>query len=37
LCLRQLRKTAPWLGDPGILMLLKLTIQRMSAAQNVKQ
>jgi hypothetical protein len=37
LAMRPLRQATPWLGDPGILMLLKLTVQRMSAAQNVKQ
>jgi len=38
LALRALRQGAPWLSDQGILMLLKLTVQRMgSAAQNVKQ
>ena len=29
LCLRQLRKTAPWLSDQGVMTLLKLTVQRM--------
>lgn len=29
LCLRQLRKTAPWLSDQGVLTLLRLTVQRM--------
>ena len=38
LALRALRQGTPWLSDQGILMLLKLTVQRMgSAAQNVKQ
>ncbi len=30
LCLRQLRKTAPWLSDQGVMTLLKLTVQRMA-------
>lgn len=30
LCLRQLRKTAPWLSDQGMMTLLKLTVQRMA-------
>ena len=30
LCLRQLRKTSPWLSDRGVLTLLKLTVQRMA-------
>lgn len=29
LCLRQLRKAAPWLSDQGVLALLRLTVQRM--------
>ena len=37
LALRALRQGTPWLSDQGLLMVLKLTIQRMSAAQNVKQ
>lgn len=37
LAMRALRQGTPWLSDQGILMLLKLTIQRMSVAQNVKQ
>ena len=38
LALRALRQGTPGLSDQGILMLLKLTVQRMgSAAQNVKQ
>ncbi|MEZ5577934.1 MAG: hypothetical protein R3F44_20735 [Candidatus Competibacteraceae bacterium] len=37
LALRALRQGTPWLSDQGILMALKLTVQRMSAAQNVKQ
>ena len=37
LALRALRQGTPWLSDQGILMVLKLTVQRMSAAQNVKQ
>jgi len=37
LALRALRQGTPWLSDQGILMLLKLTVQRMSVAQNVKQ
>jgi len=30
LCLRQLRKTTPWLSDRGVMTLLKLTVQRMA-------
>jgi hypothetical protein len=37
LAMRALRQGTPWLSDQGILMVLKLTIQRMSVAQNVKQ
>ncbi len=34
LCLRQLRKTAPWLSDQGVMTLLKLTVQRMQSARS---
>ena len=32
LCLRQLRRTAPWLDAEGVLLLLKTTVQRMAVA-----
>ena len=32
LCLRPLRQAAPWLSDQGVLTMLKLTVQRMTAA-----